>query len=70
MFIDYIGTEKELIAEAATLLGKTLDDVEAGCIHKDYILSQLRTLDALICLIGMSDDERQLARDCCKAALQ
>jgi len=68
--IDFIGTDEELIAEAATLLGNTLNDVEAGHIHKDYLLEALRTLDALICLIGMSEADRQLARDCRKAVLQ
>lgn len=68
--IDYIGTQDELIAEIAAILSNTLDDVEAGCIHDDYLLEALRTLDALACLIGMSEDERQLARDCCKAAKQ
>lgn len=68
--IDFIGTEKALAAEAATLLGSTINDVEAGVIHKDSLLQSLRTLDALICLIGMSEVERQLARDCRKAVLQ
>lgn len=68
--IDFIGTDKELIAEAATLLGSTINDIEAGEIHKDSLLKSLRTLDALICLIGMSEDGRQLARNCRKAVLQ
>ncbi len=68
--IDFIGTDKELIAEAATLLGKTLDAVEAASINNADLLEALRTLDALICLIGISEDERQLVRDCRRAVMQ
>lgn len=68
--IDFIGTEKELIAEAATLLGKTLDALEADSINQSDLMATLHTLDALICLIGMSEDGRQFARDCRKAVLQ
>lgn len=68
--IDFIGTDKELITEAATLLGHTLDDFEADRIYKADVLKALRTLDALIFLIGMNEEDKELVSDCRKARLQ